>query len=94
LRIGAKSTVECGSFATSSASASRLRGIGPSSLNPNPARSYEHTVANFAISGCTLCHVNESLTAPASSITVDVPLPAQRRLILRPPMSTNLAGLA
>src|SRR3954470_4269053 len=72
-----------------------VRGCGPSSLHPDPARSYEQTRANRATPGCTRLQSTEKSPAPASRMTVGCALrasPVQFRCSCHPPTSTNRPG--
>src|SRR5436309_8451394 len=72
-----------------------VRGCGPSSLHPSPARSYEQTRANLATMGCTRLHSTEKSPIPASRITVGPAgraSPVQFRWRRHPPMSTRRPG--
>jgi hypothetical protein len=72
-----------------------VRGRGPRSLHPDPARSYEHTRAKRATLGCTRLQSTEKSPAPASRMTIGCELrasPAQFRCSRHPPTSTNRPG--
>src|SRR4029453_13180469 len=72
-----------------------VRGRGPRSLHPDPARSYEHTRAKRATAGCTRLQSTEKSPAPASRMTVGCEVrasPVQFRCSLHPPTSTNRPG--
>src|SRR5689334_25049317 len=47
-----------------------VRGCGPMSLQPSPARSYEQTRAKLETPGCTRLQSTEKSPMPASRITV------------------------
>src|SRR4029079_16071044 len=64
-------------------------------LQPSPARSYEHTRANFETPDCTRLHSTEKSPMPASKITVgcdELAFPVQFRWRRHPPTSTNRPG--
>src|SRR4051812_7123400 len=71
-----------------------VRGPGPASLQPQPARSY----AQLRIPGiarCTADHALENAPAPASSMTVGAPAelePVHRMWRRYPPTSMSLPG--
>jgi hypothetical protein len=67
------------------------RGNGPGSLNPYPARSYEHVRLVLDNSGCTRRQAAAPMPRPESKITVGVPAPSQCMAIRRP--SGNLTKL-
>ena len=72
-----------------------VRGRGPRSLHPDPARSYEHARAKRATRGCTKLQSTEKSPAPASRMTVGCEVrvsPAQCRCSRHPPTSTNWPG--
>ena len=60
---------------SSSANCCGLRGSGPGSLQPRPARSYAQTRVDVAIWGWTAPQSSENAPKPASSTTVGLPCP-------------------
>src|SRR5262245_692080 len=71
-----------------------VRGFGPGSLLPNPARSYAQTRVSLRTPGVTHSQVESVSPAPASRITAGDPSPSQRRFNLKPPTSMRCAARA
>src|ERR1043166_1774404 len=72
-----------------------VRGCGPRSLHPSPARSYEHTRAKPATPGGTRAPSTEKSPTPASRMTVGAAArasPVQSRCSRHPPTSTRRPG--
>src|SRR5690349_4623937 len=72
-----------------------VRGCGPRSLHPSPARSYEQTRANLATPDWTRLHSTEKSPLPASRMTVGWEArasPMQLRCSRHPPTSTSRPG--
>ena len=82
----------CSSSLSSRAMLPLVRGRGPGSLHPYPARSYEQTLANSATPGATEDHVSELPGSPASRMTTGPPLPWHSRCPRRPSISINSPG--
>src|SRR5438132_537549 len=86
---GAGTEARWSSACKSAAIAALVRGNGPGSLQPSPARSYQQAVVNFAISGWM--SVQKYPGPPAASrITGGVPAPEQKIFKVLPPTSTEL----
>ena len=66
-----------------------VRGIGPASLQPNPARSYAQPQVQRATDGCTSDQLRDDAPSAASKITAGDPDPEQATCSRCPPTSTN-----
>jgi hypothetical protein len=91
-RYGAGIPAACSSWWSSSAIRLALRGHGPGSLQPRPARSYSTTATSGTSARWTRTHSNPREPSAGTTTTLGTPSPASHRCTRRPPASTSRPG--